>query len=78
MLKAQDVSEKPRRWVRVDHIEKHAVKGVYRELGGNVRMNGPAGRRLACGGPGHEFEDQPIGILAAERLLVEPLGHLPW
>ena len=65
VLEAHDVGQEPRRRFRVEYIEKHPVEGAYGELRGNVRMNGPPGRCLACGGPGHEFEDQPIGILAA-------------
>ncbi|SUZ76091.1 uncharacterized protein METZ01_LOCUS28945, partial [marine metagenome] len=66
VFEAHDVSKEPCRRVRIDHIEQHAVEGVYSEFGGNVRMNRRSGRRFACGGPGHDFEDQPVWILAAQ------------
>ena len=66
VLEAHDVSEEPCCRVRIGHVEKHTVKRAYGEFRRNVRMNGGAGRRFTCGGPGHEFEDQPIGILAAQ------------
>ena len=58
------------------HREARRGRHVWRTR--RERRDARAGRCLACGGPGHEFEDQTIGILAAQRLLVEPCGHLPW
>ncbi len=40
---AQDVGEEPRGRIRVAHVEKYSVEGMYGELRGDVRMNGPAG-----------------------------------